>query len=99
MYAFGLRPEELCITNEQINNSIKNSKDIEWRSQKDFLNYIEENSKCMDWRVIGRVSIETLKKWGKDPEIKNTLRKKDGIETFWVLCRGREYWYVSEFVL
>ena len=76
MYASGLRPEDLCITNEQINDSIKKSKDIEWRSQKDFLNYIEENSKCMDWKVIGRVSIETLKKWGKDPEIKIFYERK-----------------------
>ena len=97
-YAECLRPEDLCITNEQINKSIRESKDIEWKSQKNFLDYIEKNSDCMDWKVIGIVSIETLKKWGKDPEIKDTLHRKYGIETFWVLCRGREYWYVSAFI-
>ena len=98
-YAECLTPEDLCITNDQINKSIQESKDIEWKSQKNFLDYIEKNSDCMDWKVIGIVSIETLKKW-KTVSWKQELEfhKKDGIETFWVLCRGREYWYVSEFV-
>ena len=77
MYAFGVRPEELCITIELISDSIKKSGDIEWRSQKDFLNYIEENRKCMEWKVIGMVSTETLKKWGKKPEIKDISQRNE----------------------
>ena len=34
MYANAVRPEELCITNELISESIKENGDIEWRSQK-----------------------------------------------------------------
>ena len=99
MYAFGLRPEELCITNELISDSIKKSGDIEWRSQKDFLDYIAEHRKIMEWRVIGRVSTETLKKWGKEPEIKDISGRNEEKEKFWVLCRGKEYWFVRKFVL
>ena len=99
MYAFGVRPEELCITNELITDSIKKSGDIEWKSQKDFLNYIDENRKCMEWKVIGMVSTETLKKWGKEHEIKDISQRNEKKEKFWVLCRGKEYWFVREFVL
>ena len=98
MYAFGVRPEELCITNELISDSIKKNGDIEWRSQKDFLDYIDENRNLMDWRVIGKVSTETLKKWGKEPEIKDISRKYEEKEKFWVLCRGNEYWFVRKFI-
>ena len=99
MYAFGLRPEELCITNELISDSIKKKGDIEWRNQKDFLDYIEEHRKIMEWRVIGRVSTETLKKWGKEPEIKDISTRNEEKEKNWVLCRGKEYWFVRKFVL
>ena len=99
MYADAVRPEELCITNELNSNSNKKNGDIEWRSEKDFLDYIEENRNIPEWRVIGWVSNKTLKKWRKDPEIKDISIRNEEKEYCWVLCRGKEYWYVRKFVL
>ena len=99
MFAYSVRPEELCITNELISNSIKKNGDIEWRSEKEFLKYIEKNSNNIDWGIIGWVSNKTLKKWGRNLEIKDISIRNEEKENFWVLARGKEYWYVSTFVL
>ena len=98
MYAHSVRPEELCITNELISDSIKKNGDIEWRSEKEFLDFIFENRDLVDWRVIGYVTTKTLKKWGKEIKNNNTLNGREVDEKFWVLARGNEYWFVDKFV-
>ena len=99
MFAQSVRPEELCITNELISNSIKENGDIEWRSQKEFLKYLDDNRELMDWCVIGYVSTKTLKKWGMPSEIKSINIRNEEEENFWVLARGKSYWFVGKFVL
>ena len=99
MYAFGLRPEEINITNELINNCINTCiNTIEWKSRKNFLDYIDANKNSKEWKVIGKVALDTLNKWGKDPEIKNISKKNEEKEKFWILCRGKEHWFVCKFI-
>ena len=99
MFATSVRPEDLCITNELISESIKENGDIEWRSQKEFLQYLEDGKDLIEWCVIGWISTKTLKKWGITPEIKSINIRNEKEDDYWILSRGKEYWFVRTFVL
>ena len=43
MFLSCVRPEELCITNEEISRQIRNNGDKEWRSYSEFLSYLDSN--------------------------------------------------------
>ena len=99
MYAESVRAEDLCITDEHINRCISGAEKVEWRSRKQFLDYIDENRNNMEWRIIGWVSYKTLDKWGKEPKIRSEYMKGEEETNYWVLCRGIRYWYVRSFLL
>ena len=65
---------------------------IEFRSQKKFLETISDNYLNREWKIIGWVSDKTLDKWGV------VLRKGPYWEDrgpYWILCKGNNYWYVA----
>ena len=63
----------------------------EWRSQRDFLNYVKGNT-CVDKRVVGFISSKTLKKWGIELDIGKPLRTINELDMFWLIVEGRKYW-------
>ena len=99
MFAPSVSAEDLCITDEQISDSIKQYGDIEWRGLQNFLDFLEENWDSMEWKIIGFVTGKTLKKW--DIVFKNNDNYLGGKpderkQRFWVLTRGKEYWFVEK---
>ena len=84
MYSPYLRPEEICLTNEEIAKQIRLNGDKEWRSYQEFQKFLDRNVKSIDWKVIGWVSGKTTKKWFG--------WEKD--EDLWVLVRGNSYWFI-----
>ena len=98
MFATSVRAEELCITNELISKSIEENCGVEWRSQKKFLDYLEERKDSIDWGVVGWISTKTLKKWNITPEIKSIDITNEEEDTYWILTRGKGYWFVRTFV-
>ena len=93
-----LRPEELCITNELISESMEKNCGKEWRSQREFLDYLEENKDDIEWKVIGNISTKTMEKWNILPNIKINEMRNVGVQHFWILVRGKSYYLVDEFV-
>ena len=80
------------LTNEFIANLPKPQ--VEFRSEKKFLETISDNYLNRDWKIIGWVTNKTLKRWGvvlnNNPFLKEREEKK-----YWVLCKGNNYWYVA----
>ena len=100
MYANSVSSEDIGVTHDLIKDSIEKNRDIEWRSQKEFLEYLK-TSGHEDWRVIGYITSKTLKKWGMDPEIKNISswnKREEVIEMFWILIKGNEHWFIRRWV-
>ena len=91
MFLSCVRPEELCITNEEISKQIRNNGDKEWRSYSEFLSYLDSNYQSIDWKVIGWVSNKTTMKWFN--------WSKQDTRTLWILVRGKQYWLVDTFCL
>ena len=98
MFAQSVSPEELCITNELIIKSIEENCGKEWRSQQEFLDYLEERKNEIDWCVIGWITTKTMKKWNILLEIKINEMRNEEIQKYWILTRGKGYWLVSKFV-
>ena len=65
---------------------------VEFRSQKKFLDTISDNYLNLEWRVVGWVSSKTLNKWGVVLNDNPFLKERE--EEYWVLCKGNNYWYV-----
>ena len=96
MYAHSVRSEDIGVSHDLIKESIEKNRDIEWRSQKEFLKY-SKNNKNQEWQVIGYITSKTLKKWKMEPEIKNISswnKREEVIEMFWVLIKGKEHWFI-----
>ena len=55
-------PKDISITNEEIQQQIIEYGNQEWRSRKDVLEFLRENSSDK-WSIIGWVSKRTIKKW------------------------------------
>ena len=92
-----LKAEDLGITNGFIFSCIPKDEKVEWKSRKNLLDYVWNNEN-KDWKIIGRVSHETLNKWG----IKTRTRTgyMYGVEepNYCVLCKGTRYWYVMSYL-
>ena len=88
------------ITREELDKQIKENGVKEWRSYKEFREYLDRNYKVNDFKIIGWVSPETRKKWFKDG-LKEITRPGDFINTedLWILTRGNNYWFVRMFAL
>ena len=83
------------ITREELDKQIKENGGKEWRSYKEFWEYLDRNYKDNKFKVIGWTSPKTRKKWFKDG-IRELPRKDDFIENenLWILTRGNNYWFV-----
>ena len=101
MFVTSLSPEDLCITNEVITKGIRNNSNKEWKSQREFLEYMDRNYKSKEWKVIGYITSNTIKKWYNETIKNNTRINKthDETESYWILIRGKEYWFVRTMVL
>ena len=84
-------PDDLCITNEEISEQIRNNKNREWRSYKEFQEFLDGNVGDIEWKVIGWVSQKTLDKWF------NNIEMRDIDQDLWILVRGNSYWLVYSF--
>ena len=78
------------LTNEFIASLLKPQ--IEFRSEKKFLETISDNYLNREWIIIGWVSDKTLDKWGVEHR-KGTYWEDGG--PYWVFCKGNNYWYVE----
>ena len=90
MFLSCVRPEELCITNEEISKQIRNNGDKEWRSYHEFSSYLNSNYQSIDWKVIGWISSKTISKWFDCQKDNSKL---------WILVRGKNYWFVENLCL
>ena len=63
----------------------------EWRSQRDFLNYVKGNT-CVDKRVVGFITSKTLKKWGIELDMGKALKTINELDMFWLIVEGKKYW-------
>ena len=86
------------ITRDEIDKLIEESGGKEWRSYREFREYIDENYRNEEFKIVGWTSPETRRKWFKDG-IRDIPVKNDILETedMWVLMRGNTYWFVSLF--
>ena len=86
------------ITREELDKQIKENGEKEWRSYKEFREYLDGNYKINEFKIIGWVSPMTRKKWFKDG-IKEINRNGDNSnnEDLWLLTRGNNYWFVRMF--
>ena len=55
-------PEDISITNKEIQKQIIEYGNREWRSKKDVLDFLREKP-CDKWSIIGWVSRRSIKKW------------------------------------
>ena len=75
-------PEDISITNEEIQKQIIEYGNQEWRSKKDVLDFLQ-NNRLQEWSIIGWVSRRTIKKredWDRDD--------------MWLIAKGNEWKYV-----
>ena len=86
------------ITREEIDKLIEENNGKEWRSYREFREYLDRNYGNNEFKIIGWVSLITISKWFKDGIIE-TPRKDTFIENenLWILTRGNNYWFVSLF--
>ena len=77
------------ITVEELDKQIKRNGGKEWRSYKEFREYLDRNYKHNNFKIIGWVSPRTVQKW-----LKEIIRNED----LWILTKGNNYWFVSRFV-
>ena len=94
-----MHAEDLGITNDFLYYCIANAEKVEWRSRKNFLEYVDKNSNDMKWKIVGWVSYKTVYKWGMGEGIKCGYMKGEEEAKYWLLCRGNRYWYVRSFLL
>ena len=83
------------ITREEIDTLIEENNGKEWRSYREFREYLDRNYGNNEFKIIGWVLPMTRKKWFKDG-IRELPRKDDFIENedLWILTRGNNYWFV-----
>ena len=86
------------ITREEIDKLIEENGGKEWRSHREFREYLDENYGNKEFKIIGWVSPITRNKWFKDG-IREKPRKDNFIENenLWVLTKGNDYWFVLLF--
>ena len=77
-----ISPEDISITNKEIQRQIIEYGNREWRSKKDVVEFLRENS-CKKWSIIGWVSKRTIKKW-----------EDWDIDDMWLIAKGNEWKYV-----
>ena len=70
----------------------------EWRSYKEFGEYLDGNRECREFKIIGWVTASTRYKWFKEDMVEfvrkcGCMRKGDA----WILCKGKSYWFVFLF--
>ena len=95
-----MQAEDLGLTNDFLYYCIVNSEIVEWKSRKNFLDYVEEISTEKKWKVIGWVSYNTIRKWGRKEGLKSGfVRGEEKEAKYWLLCKGGNYWYVRSFIL
>ena len=82
-------PEDISITNEEIQKQIIEYGNREWRSYKEFKEYLDNNYTSNETKVIGWISWETRKKWFNEED-----KHK---ENLWILTKGKNYWFVKTF--
>ena len=83
------------ITREELEKQIKENGEKEWRSYKEFMEYLDGNYKNKEFKIIGWVSSSVRKKWFKN-EISEIIMSNDIInEDLWILTRGNNYWLVK----
>ena len=77
-------PEDISITNKEIQKQIIEHGNREWRSRKDVhvLDFLQ-NNRLQEWRIIGWVSRRTIKKW-------EDWNRDD----MWLIAKGNEWKYV-----
>ena len=75
-------PEDIFITNKEIQKQILEYGNKEWRSRKDVLDFLQ-NNRLQEWSIIGWVSRRTIKKW--EDWDRNDM---------WLIAKGNEWKYV-----
>ena len=83
------------ITREELDKQIKENGEKEWRSYKEFREYLDGNYKINEFKIIGWVSAEVRNKWFKNG-IKEIVRNMDitNSEDLWILVRGNNYSFI-----
>ena len=83
------------ITREELDKQIKENRGREWRSYREFTEYLDGNYQNLEFNIIGWVSPSTRKKWFKDGireiPVKNDILE---LENLWILTRGNKYWFI-----
>ena len=94
-----MEAKDLGLTNAFLYRCILDGGDKEWKSRKDFLDCVEENSKDMQWRIIGWVSYRTLWKWNMEEGVnRGWFRGEEYQAKYYLLCKGNRYWFVRSFL-
>ena len=75
-------PEDISITNKEIQQQIIEHGNREWRSKKDVLDFLRENP-YDKWSIIGWVSRRSIKKWEDWDR-----------DDMWLIAKGNEWKYV-----
>ena len=83
------------ITREELDKQIKENGGKEWRSYKEFREYLDRNYENKEFKIIGWVSPNTRSKWFKEG-IRKIPIKNDFLDNtdLWILTRGSNYWFV-----
>ena len=79
---------------------IKHNEDTEWRSQRDFLNYVRNNT-ILEKHVVGYITVKTLEKWGIVLDIGKVFVNyefKYMFGMFWLIVEGNRYWLKPKWV-
>ena len=95
-----VKAKDLGITDEFIFSCIPKEEKVEWKSRKNCLDYIfKDAERNKDWKIIGWVHYKTLNKWGITTRAKCGYMKGVEEPSYWVLCKGVNYWYIMSFLL
>ena len=94
-----MQAEELGLTNDFLYYCIVNGENVEWKSRKNFLDCVEENSRDWKWRVVGWVSYKTVCKWGMEEGMdRGYFRNEEAEAKYYLLCKGNRYWFVRSYL-